>query len=41
MKQLDLFENKEASYEKILLDKEHYIEIYRQVDLFKLDKDSD
>jgi len=39
MKQLDLFENKESSYEKILLDKEHYIGIYRQVDLFKLDKD--
>jgi len=37
MNQLDIFNNK--SYEKIFLDDTHYIEIYHQVNIFKLDKD--
>lgn len=36
MKQLKLFENQELDYEKIYLDKNHFIKIYRQIDSFRL-----
>jgi len=36
MKQLNFFENQEQDYEKLHLDKNHHIVIYRQIDIFRL-----
>lgn len=39
MKQLNIFNSKDSTYEKIFLDESHYIEFYSQVGEFVLNKD--